>query len=306
MGAHASKTGKAADGGWSKGDEPEQRPAPMGNRGTSERCQLESKPPSGRLQIKVSGTEREYELVLPDSYDGSKRFPVLFAWHGTSSSGLEFIEPYYGAIVDGVAGRAVIVAPDGLIEDEGEWAGMTRWQLSSIDGEFFDVLLDKLNRDYCIDPQRVFATGHSIGGYFTNYLGCTRGSRLRAIAPVAGGGPLTASDCVGHPAVMIGHNPAECAEVTSPNCPFAVPWADTGWLSAQFWASRNGCADPGPMPTEPYDDKPPCRPLTGCDPLSPVTLCLYDYESVFAGPHAWPTPWMAGAIMDAFLSLPAE
>jgi hypothetical protein len=74
----------------------------------------------------------------------------------------------------------------------------------------------------------------------------------------------------------------------------------------QFWASRNGCDDPEPMPTEPYDGNPPCRPLTGCDPHSPVTLCLYDYESTFAGPHAWPTPWMAGAIMDAFLRLPAE
>jgi hypothetical protein len=44
----------------------------------------------------------------------------------------------------------------------------------------------------------------------------------------------------------------------------------------------------------------------GCDPLSPVTLCLYDYATMYAGPHAWPTPWMARAIMDAFLRLPVE
>jgi polyhydroxybutyrate depolymerase len=253
--------------------------------------------------VTLSGVTRDYELVLPEGYDGRKRFPVLFAWHGTSSSGLEFIDQWYGAITEGVAGRALIVAPDGLIEDEGEWAGMTRWQLSNFDGALFDLLLDKLNREYCIDSKRVFSTGHSIGGYFTNYLGCTRGERLRGIASIAGGGPLDTSDCVGHPAVMIGHNPNECAEASPPDCPYAVPWAETGWPSAQFWAARNGCEDPGPMPTEPYDGDPPCRTLTGCDPHAPVTLCLYDYETMLVGPHAWPTPWMSRAIMDAFLRL---
>ncbi len=294
--AHMETTNKPVDGG------------DAGARATSDSCALDPEPPIGRLTIEVGGIAREFELVLPKGYDGRKRFPVLFAWHGTSSSGDEFIDTYYGygAINNGVAGRALIVAPDGLIEDEGEWAGMTRWQLSNFDGALFDLLLDKLNREYCIDPDRVFSTGHSIGAYFTNYLGCTRGERLRAIAPIAGGGPLDTSDCVGHPAVLIGHNPAECATASPPECPFAVPWAETGWLSAQFWAERNGCDDPGPMPDAPYDGDPPCRALAGCDPRSPVTLCLYDYENMFAGPHAWPTPWMARTIVDAFLHLPAE
>ena len=277
-----------------------------GARAFSKFCALPAVPPSGRLSIEVAGVTRDFELVLPSGYNGLKRFPVLFAWHGTSSSGDEFLDRYYGAISDGAAGRALIVAPDGLVEHEGEWAGMTRWQLSNFDGAFFDQLLDKLNREYCIDPARVFSTGHSIGAYFTNYLGCTRGTRLRAIAPIAGGGPLDTSDCVGHPAVLIGHNPAECATVSPPKCPFAVPWADTGWISTQFWAERNGCDDPGAMPTAPYKGEPPCRALAGCDPDAPVTLCLYDYESMFAGPHAWPTPWMARMIVDSFLRLPAS
>jgi polyhydroxybutyrate depolymerase len=271
-------------------------------------CRLEAKPPSGRLAMEVSGIAREYELVLPRGYDGSKRFAVLFAWHGTSSSGEEFIESYfgYGAIVDGVADRALIVAPDGLVEDEGEYAGRTRWQLDESDGILFDRLLDHLSHAYCIDPERVFSTGHSIGAYFTNYLGCTRGDRLRAIAPVAGGGPLETEACVGHPAVVVGHNPAECAVETPGKCQFAVPWAETGWLSAKFWAARNGCDDPKPMPESAYSGDPPCRALSGCDPRAPVSLCLYDYENWFAGPHAWPTPWLARTIMDAFLRLPGE
>jgi polyhydroxybutyrate depolymerase len=295
LGAHAGTASKAREGGVAEG-----------TRAPGDSCQLDPKPPSGHLTITSSGVARELELVLPSGYDGRKRFPVLFAWHGTSSSGSEFIDSLYGAITDGVAGRALIVAPDGLIETEGEWAGMTRWQLSNVDGALFDLLLDKLNREYCIDEARVFSTGHSIGAYFTNYLGCTRGDRLRAIAPIAGGGPLDTSECVGHPAVLIGHNPAECATASPPQCPFAVPWADTGWPSTKFWAAHNACDEPDPMPVAAYDGNPPCRALTGCDPGSPVTLCLYDYETNYAGPHAWPTPWMARLITDTFLHLPVE
>ncbi len=275
--------------------------AALGDDGAT--CRLSAEPPSGSLRIEVAGAMRDYELVLPRGYDGRARFPVLFVWHGTSSSGLEFMHETYGNFVEAAAGRALIVAPDGLIEGEGEWAGMTRWQLSNADGAFFDLLLDALNREYCIDPERVFATGHSIGAYFTNYLGCTRGARLRAIAPIAGGGPLDTSDCVGHPAVLIGHNPAECAEASPPHCPFAVPWVDTGWPSVKFWGSRNGCEVPPTPPVEAFEGAPPCRPLTGCDPRSPVTVCLYDFETVFAGPHAWPTSWLSAAIMDTFLQL---
>jgi poly(3-hydroxybutyrate) depolymerase len=253
----------------------------------------------------VAGVTREYTLVMPSQYDGRARVPVLFAWHGTGSTGPDFIGSYYGGITAGVAGRALIVAPTGLVETEGEYAGMTRWQLSDSDGALFDALLAKLASDYCIDTQRVFSTGHSIGGYFSNYLGCTRGDRLRAIAPISGGGPLDTSACIGRPAVMIGHNPHECSE-TSADCPYAVPWATTGWLSTQFWAWRNGCKAVSPMPTDPLPGMPPCELLSGCNVRTPVMLCLYDYSDPYAGPHAWPVAWMAGAIMDFFLSLPTH
>jgi polyhydroxybutyrate depolymerase len=268
-------------------------------------CAVDRAPPNGALTIDVAGVTREYTLVLPRGYDGSKRFPVLFAWHGTGSNGPDFIGSYYGGITDGVSGRALIVAPTGLVETQGEYAGKTRWQLSESDGVLFDALLAKLESDYCIDTQRVFSTGHSIGAYFSNYLGCSRGDRLRGIAPISGGGPLDTSKCVGRPAVMIGHNPHECSE-TSSDCPYAVPWASTGWLSTQYWAWYNGCMDPGPMPSDPIPGMPPCKALAGCNPRTPVLLCLYDYSDPYAGPHAWPVAWMAGAIMDYFLGLPGN
>jgi len=305
LGATSSAGSSAADSGDHDAAATAASAAVSGASAAAAPCGRAAAPPSGALTIDVAGVTRDYTLVLPAAYDGSARFPVLFAWHGTGSNGPDFIGSYYGGITDAVAGRALIVAPTGLVDTSGEYAGQTRWQLSEVDGALFDGLLTKLESDYCVDTQRVYSTGHSIGGYFTNYLGCSRGDKLRAIAPISGGGPLDTSACVGRPAVLIGHNPNECAQ-TGPNCPWSVPWATTGWPSTLFWTSHNGCADPSPMPTDPYPGMPPCKALAGCDSSAPVKLCLYDYSDQYAGPHAWPVAWLAGAITDYFLALPTK
>ena len=60
-------------------------------------------------------------------------------------------------------------------------------------------------RSYCLDPDRIFAVGHSLGAWFVNSLGCARGDVLRAIATLAGG--FSRSDCRGAVAALLFHNP---------------------------------------------------------------------------------------------------
>src|SRR5690606_12526669 len=80
---------------------------------------------------------------------------------------------------------------------------------SQQDVVFFDAMLEALTEGLCVDESRVFAAGHSAGGYFTNVLGCQRSDVLRAIAPVAGGGPFGhtggAPSCVGPVSAWIAH-----------------------------------------------------------------------------------------------------
>jgi poly(3-hydroxybutyrate) depolymerase len=45
-------------------------------------------------------------------------------------------------------------------------------------------------RNYCIDDARVFSAGVSMGGYFSNQVGCELSDRFRAVASIMGGGPL--------------------------------------------------------------------------------------------------------------------
>jgi hypothetical protein len=65
------------------------------------------------------------------------------------------------------------------------------WELavekSNRDLLFVTAMLDRLEAEYCIDRNRVFATGFSNGAYFSHLLGCVMADRIAAIAPVSGG-----------------------------------------------------------------------------------------------------------------------
>jgi polyhydroxybutyrate depolymerase len=53
------------------------------------------------------------------------------------------------------------------------------------DSGFISALIDRLAAEYPIDPDRVFATGISNGGFMSYRLGCELSPKIRGIAPVA-------------------------------------------------------------------------------------------------------------------------
>jgi polyhydroxybutyrate depolymerase len=52
------------------------------------------------------------------------------------------------------------------------------------DGAFISTLIDKLIKDYPVDPKRIYVTGISNGGMMTHRLGIELSNRFAAIAPV--------------------------------------------------------------------------------------------------------------------------
>jgi poly(3-hydroxybutyrate) depolymerase len=281
-----------------------------------------SSPSSGYLAIDVKGITRQYVLELPTSYDGITPVPVLFAFHGSGTSGQEFLGQSYGNVRDGAAGRVLLLGPNAL-----SWNGETAWVdpfsgdqgngVTGADVDLFDALMDHLMANYCIDAGRVFAMGHGDGAIISNQLACLRGNVLRGVGSFAGAGPEAnpTTGCTGKVAAFIGHNPkegdtAECANVSGGDCPWTLLWADTGWPTTQYWTKKNGCGDPGAMPTTPFagdaetGNPLPCQSFSGCSDKYPVTLCLYDYWDRVDGPHALPIQWGAKAATDFFLALP--
>jgi polyhydroxybutyrate depolymerase len=208
------------------------------------------------LTIQVSGKARTYVLFVPSGYDATKSIPLIFAWHSSGASGAESRKYYKLEPVTGDG--AIIVYPDGL---------NGAWDLSAngVDMKFFDLLLESISKDYCVDQARVFSTGYSFGGMMSNSLACDRGSKLRAFAPMAGAFFDGTKSC---PTPV----PAWMAHASNdPTVSFA-----SGQAARDIWLKTNGCG----TTTSPVSPS-PCVAYQ-CT-KAPVTWCVHTEG------HEWPS-----------------
>jgi polyhydroxybutyrate depolymerase len=70
--------------------------------------------------------------------------------------------------------------------DCGEVTDSCNWCTCHNDLAFVEQMLDAIEQNYCIDRNRIYATGLSSGGMLTHRLGCDMADRFAAIAPVSG------------------------------------------------------------------------------------------------------------------------
>lgn len=126
-----------------------------------------------------------------DSADAAKGAPVVFAFHGHGGNSRQAARSFHlqdewpEAIVVYLQG---LPTPGRLTDPEGKLPG---WQQNAGDHEdrdlqFFDAVLATLQKEYQIDENRIYATGHSNGASFTYVLWVARGDALAALAPSAG------------------------------------------------------------------------------------------------------------------------
>jgi polyhydroxybutyrate depolymerase len=128
-----------------------------------------------RRTLRAGSQDRSYHVRVPDSYQASRAYPLVFRWHGTGGDGLSG-----GLGIEYPAGEdAIIVGADGLDE---RWGASTETD----DLALFDAMYQQLTQEYCIDLKRVFSYGFSAGGGMTNMLSCKRGDKLRGSAAIAG------------------------------------------------------------------------------------------------------------------------
>lgn len=226
-------------------------------------CNGSNEPPSGAQQIQVGEDQRSFIISLPDGYDPSHAYPVIFAFHGLGGSGSLVMNQYYFGIEQQGGTPSIFVYPDGLETDQG---GAGWPNTDGRDVVFFDHMLDTLKEGYCIDENRVFSTGHSYGGIMTYTLACERAEALRGVAPVAGS-RWAQSACQGAVAAWGAHgDPDEQVSYES------------GVEAMARILEVNGC---DPDSAEPLVDEPPCVSYA-CEPGSPVTWCQHDQG------HDWP------------------
>jgi polyhydroxybutyrate depolymerase len=244
---------------------------------------------SGTFMIDVGGTMRSYILRLPTNYDPNTPYRLIFAWHGGGGTATGVASGnYYGMDTTANAnGRAIFIAPQGL---NGLVNGMMAPGWANTNGQdtaFTRAMIAWASANLCIDSSRIFATGFSWGGMFSDTLGCEMPDVFRAVAPMAGrlcrgvslNCSLTATTCMQrNVAAWVAHGASDTTVATS----FGVEARD-------YFLALNHCTMTSTATTPS-----PCVTYGGCDSGYPVHYCEFN------GGHQ--TPSFAGAGLWSFFS----
>jgi polyhydroxybutyrate depolymerase len=256
-------------------------PSSSGGEVRSEGCG--KTPPAqsnARQTIDVAGTARQYIVNYPTPYDPNRAYRVLYIHHGRGGNAEQNITRnggWYG--VGPLSGGSVIfVSPHG--DGDGSTTGWPN--TGGRDVAFLRTLVTHINETFCVDKSRIFTTGMSYGGNFSNTLGCEMGDVFRAIAPFSGWGPNGGpsgggggnAKCVGKPAAIVTHGTADDMIDFS-----------SGEASRDHWLQANHCTTTT-TPIEPS----PCVLYQGCDAGYPVAFCQHTGGHIlptFSGPAIW-------------------
>jgi polyhydroxybutyrate depolymerase len=139
----------------------------------------------------IDGLYRTFLLHLPSGYTGVEPLPLMVAMHGGFGSAIN-LQNQSGLSIKADQEHFIVVYPEGL---RGGLLNIRTWNAGWCCGAssdqkiddvgFVDTLLDILTARYAIDPNRIYATGMSNGGFMAYRLACELSHRIAAIAPVA-------------------------------------------------------------------------------------------------------------------------
>jgi polyhydroxybutyrate depolymerase len=167
---------------------------------------------AGQSQVEIftiDGAERQ-AIVYPTSKQTPGRGnPVVFVFHGHGGTAqnvarrFRIHELWPEAVVAYMQGIPGVI---GIRDTEGKQNGWQKspGELGDRDIKFFDAALDRIQKKYKADPNRIYVLGHSNGGRFVNVLWNLRGEKLSALCSGAGPGGRLIPDAIPRPVFIIG------------------------------------------------------------------------------------------------------
>lgn len=219
---------------------------------------------SGSRTIQSGGQNRSYILRIPDNYDRTRPYRLIFAYHwrggtmqdvdGGGTSGATW--SYYGLRAQ-ANNSTIFVAPQGIGNGWPNSGGQ--------DLRFTDDMLQLIEGDLCVDTRQVFALGFSYGGGMSYALACARPAVFRAVAVYSG-------------AVLSG-----CEGGTQPVAYLGIHGLSDGTLNItggrsmrDKFVTNNGCTPQNPPEPRAGSLTHTCTTYQGCRAGYPVAWCAFD------------------------------
>ncbi|TMW62394.1 hypothetical protein Poli38472_009887 [Pythium oligandrum] len=136
---------------------------------------------SGVQKVTVGGKQREFTLYVPQNYDSSKAYKMIFTFHwrgGSMADAVKNAGGYYG--LQALAKEsAIFVSPQG---NGAGWANP-----GGEDIKFVEAMISMLDADLCVNQNQRFSTGFSWGAGMSHAVACALPDKFRAVSLIAGG-----------------------------------------------------------------------------------------------------------------------
>lgn len=220
--------------------------------------------------IESGGRTRTFQITAPESALRGEPVPLVLVFHGVLSN---------GATIQTVTGMPEKAAEEGFLTAAGDGIGMS-WNAgvccnpAAADGiddvQFTRDMVAAIEAEYCVDSERIYATGFSNGGAMVARLFCDASDLFASLAPV--GGSIALFPCepaLARPNLIINN-------LDDPLVPF-----DLGELTFSNFTTLNACTDQreerSPAATTTCDVAPECADATS------TVLCAVDGIG-----HVWP------------------
>ena len=165
-------------------------------------------------RFEAAGVESPYRLYVPKSYDGKTPLPVVVALHGAGGDhnyffklikdlpqdlekrGVIFVEPMgyhtFGGYGAGPLPKVTVpldpgVEPNRIGALRPPWTPQELQTVNDLSEQDVMNVLAIVQKEYAVDPSRIYLMGHSMGGMGTWYLGQKYVDRWAALGPMSGG-----------------------------------------------------------------------------------------------------------------------
>lgn len=249
---------------------------------------------------------RPFLLYVPSSYDGSNPVPLVLMFHGGHNT------PENASVRFGVSEKAeeegfIVVYPNASEIMTDVWHFGLGWYTASWFDElgrwFVDEkgyvmkIIEKMQNDYNIDMNRIYAAGHSNGGMMAYYLAAIFSDTFAAIASNGGciGGHIRDFEMVTIPEP---ENPVSIIEFHGKK-DNEVPY-DGGWDRSQsvyytsvdeavsFWVEHDGCD--GEAATDVHGNVTIDRYSNGDAGTEVVVYSIENKGHIWFGGQSWEDP----------------
>jgi len=255
------------------------------------------------------GLRRHFRLYVPSSVGQGDARPLLIALHGGLGTSAQFAT---NSGFDGLAesNGFVVVYPDG-IGARPDGSGYQTWnggyccgpaaRLDVDDVSFVRALIDLIESRMEIDPDRVFAAGHSNGAIMAYRLACELSDRIVAIGIQAGSLGVDECEIQAPVSVLHIHGTADANHPIDGGRGAGIAGVvfRSARVAVRRLAEADGCESGPLLQSNPSWPDIEIRTWTGCEGVAEVRLITVDGAS-----HAWMGHAAASAMATGFVGGP--